>query len=989
MKAGTLEIQIITDVLRLQKDMRAMQNAVGQATGSAQASFNRTGAAASKMAADAQGAARAATQMAGDIQRLKAQLDPAWQAQQRYNQQLELGKRAFQSGAIDRQQFIQHMRQINAELKGIDNPMQQVTKSANMQRAGMTQLSFQLNDVATMYAMGSKPMQIFASQAGQVTQAVQMMSGGTSKLATFLGGPWGMAITTAVVVLVPFISKLFETKDALDDVGKAAVDAMAKLRQSLAQASAVSTAATSVIKEQMELRGQIGRLEADIARRSGGRTQTDGTPMFAHKQHQELLELQGKLSDSERRLLEVRQIANTVIPMQTANQAKLNETTDKSTTSRTRLTDAERAHAKALRDAKRDHDQLIESAENYAEQLEDQAAKFGKSSIEIQRMEVAAKAAAAPTAELATRIREAGAALDALHVAKATDDFKKLIKSLDDEVAMVGLTGTAREIAALQLEEEAKRADWLAQGLTNVNGLWLQYYMRRLDIINAEDAIRKDKEAVEKLNESLRQTVNILDGIGAKGLGNIGALLVGLQSGDFSGLRGKLGGIFGMADQMMGGDGALKKALESVFGDKAENIAGPINKALQGAGMGIAAGAIFLGDRGSKTGSGIGGVLGGKLGEKFLSEGLEKITEGLGDFAGPLGSIAGGILGGVVGGLFKKTKSGAANITGMGAASLSDNSSAFQANAGGAASSVQDGLAAIAKQLGGGVGGFNVTIGQRHGDWRVRTGAGSLKIKKGAKEFDDDEAGAIKYAISLAIQQGAITGLRAATQRLLKGGTDIEAQLQKALSFQAVFDELEQRTDPVAFELKQIGKEFEGLTAIFREAGASADEYAKLEELFAMKRCDAMKDSAESLREFMDSLAFGSNSPLSLRQQSSASLASLQPFLDSINAGKSIDQDKYLSAAQSYLDIQRQINGSGQGFFDAFEMIRSATNKAIDSAENVATLEVSSNATAQNTADIANMTADTNHLLEEIRDRLARNESLPSGWASQIRGFVN
>src|SRR5690606_17786952 len=40
--------------------------------------------------------------------------------------------------------------------------------SAGAQRAGMQQLSMQLSDVATMYSMGMRPMQIYTSQIGQV-----------------------------------------------------------------------------------------------------------------------------------------------------------------------------------------------------------------------------------------------------------------------------------------------------------------------------------------------------------------------------------------------------------------------------------------------------------------------------------------------------------------------------------------------------------------------------------------------------------------------------------------------------------------------------------------------------------------------------------------------------------------------------------------------------------------------------------------------------
>lgn len=88
-------------------------------------------------------------------------------------------------------------------------------------RQGMQQLSFQIGDVATMYALGAKPPQIFASQVGQVAQAVQLMSGGTSRLATFLGGPWGIALTAATIVPAPFVGKLFEASEASGSMSKA------------------------------------------------------------------------------------------------------------------------------------------------------------------------------------------------------------------------------------------------------------------------------------------------------------------------------------------------------------------------------------------------------------------------------------------------------------------------------------------------------------------------------------------------------------------------------------------------------------------------------------------------------------------------------------------------------------------------------------------------------------------------------------------------
>lgn len=89
-----------------------------------------------------------------------------------------------------------------------------LTTSIGAQRAGMQQLSFQIGDVAQQFALGVRPQVIFAQQSGQVLQAVQLMTGGTSRLAGFLAGPWGIAITAATVALSPFVAKLFESEQA-------------------------------------------------------------------------------------------------------------------------------------------------------------------------------------------------------------------------------------------------------------------------------------------------------------------------------------------------------------------------------------------------------------------------------------------------------------------------------------------------------------------------------------------------------------------------------------------------------------------------------------------------------------------------------------------------------------------------------------------------------------------------------------------------------
>ena len=142
------------------------------------------------------------------------------------------------------------------------------------------------------------------------------------------------------------------------------------------------------------------------------------------------------------------------------------------------------------------------------------------------------------------------------------------------------------------------------------------------------------------------------------------------------------------------------------------------------------------------------------------------------------------------------------------------------------------GLLSIADQLGGDLGnGIKVSIGQR--DKTFRVDLQGLGRTKNMPKFDT-EAEAIEFAISEVIKQGAIIGLRAGTAALLKAEGDLQSRLQNALKFEGVFKELEQRANPTIAALNDIAKEFTQLIDIFEEANASAEDYAKLQELMAI-----------------------------------------------------------------------------------------------------------------------------------------------------------
>ena len=212
----------------------------------------------------------------------------------------------------------------------------------------------------------------------------------------------------------------------------------------------------------------------------------------------------------------------------------------------------------------------------------------------------------------------------------------------------------------------------------------------------------------------------------------------------------------------------LNEALADKIGDK-------VGAAFQGAATGSSAAGILFGKKANGTGSAIGGGLGQIAGEEFLGF--------LGKAAGPIGAIAGGILGSIVGNLFTKPKFGSATLTSAtGDIEATGRGAAEIEAAKGAAGSVQDGLKRIAEAFDAQLGSFAVTIGTYKDKFRVNTTGsstvgGSKKPVAGLKDFGDDEAGAIAYAITDAIADGAVKGVSAAVQQALRSSKDLEAAI--------------------------------------------------------------------------------------------------------------------------------------------------------------------------------------------------------------------
>lgn len=155
------------------------------------------------------------SQFGSQMQALQSRINPGIQALANYRREADLLKEAYRLGVISQEQFraslrstIQTYRQAGTAVRGQSGAMQ----------AGMQQLGFQINDIATQFASGTRPMQIFAQQASQVIQSISLMTNSASKFGRFMSGPWGVALTAAVVVLSSLIPKLLETDKAMKDV---------------------------------------------------------------------------------------------------------------------------------------------------------------------------------------------------------------------------------------------------------------------------------------------------------------------------------------------------------------------------------------------------------------------------------------------------------------------------------------------------------------------------------------------------------------------------------------------------------------------------------------------------------------------------------------------------------------------------------------------------------------------------------------------------
>lgn len=462
-------------------------------------------------------------------------------------------------------------------------------------------------------------------------------------------------------------------------------------------------------------------------------------------------------------------------------------------------------------------------------------------------------------------------------------------------------------------------------------------------------------------------------------------------------------GVFGIiVDDLARNLKNLGITLPKALTDGIKKIAPDLAK---GAAIGQVGGSVFASITGGKndsTASAIGGALG-----QVAGKALGSVLGVAGNVAGPIGAVVGGILGNVVSGLFQKVPKGQAGVTvnqygevkgGTATGTTADARAGAASLAGGVSNALQQ----IADMLGAKVtGSTDVQIGTYKGEIRVNDHGGAIGGVKGSGAISfGSEQDAIAYAVSDALKDGVLSGISQASLKILQSGQDLNKAIQKALSIEAIPHDLKAMLDPVGGAIDDLNKKWKATVDALKEGGASSEQFAQAQQLYELQLAQVKTQTAsasQSLKDFLNSLKVGSNSPYSLRDQEATAKAQLQPFLDAIAGGQSIDQSKYQDAAKAYLDVERQIYGSTQQYFDAMDAIQAATSKAIAAIDNAVPItpgipDPFTKATADSTAKTADGVQTGNEIAAQNSDLLAHAVGLltqiVNGGGGSLGGFI-
>lgn len=256
------------------------------------------------------------------------------------NERLSYEIAAIYSGSPEIKKAFDDFARLNAQgqrvvnqLERMGNQVKKTGEEIRNSRQGAAQLGMQFNQLGTQVASGTSVFTALAQQIGDVGYAMSFMQGTAGKVGSFLAGPWGAAIGIAAVALGPFINKLFEVRDAAQDMGDTAEQAVNKLYASLRQASLVTDALDKVAKQRIKAMGDEAAALRDLNEANAMAARLSKTPgAYAGYSQYNMSDAQNRLRDAQARIraadaeLDRIRLAGVIQDRQEANARRLGMT---------------------------------------------------------------------------------------------------------------------------------------------------------------------------------------------------------------------------------------------------------------------------------------------------------------------------------------------------------------------------------------------------------------------------------------------------------------------------------------------------------------------------------------------------------------------------------------------------------------------------------------------------------------------------------------
>ncbi len=188
---------------------------------------------------------------------LRAAIDPAYGAQQRFNHEISEARTLVSAGAISLDEYVAKLRQEQAALDAVSGAHNSVTGRTGQQRQSYMMLGQQVQDFSVQVANGGSVATAFSQQIGQAAFAIQGMGGKLAAVGAFLTSGWGIAATVALTLFAPLVAKILEGGDALEKETK-------ELKDNAAKAEIAAKAKAAFSRTEVAARADIAALTEEL-----------------------------------------------------------------------------------------------------------------------------------------------------------------------------------------------------------------------------------------------------------------------------------------------------------------------------------------------------------------------------------------------------------------------------------------------------------------------------------------------------------------------------------------------------------------------------------------------------------------------------------------------------------------------------------------------------------------------------------------------------